>query len=597
MSPVLLLLLAGAPARALSPVLSWDLEDNDAGCISGGDLLTWEWGAPLAGPTAAYSGSRVWGTILDGLYLRDVQATLVLGPADLTGISEPVLVLQQWLDLADGDVARIEVDRGAGFQVQDPIYGYDGDLSLVGTDEAWKPLYLDLAGLSDLSQVRLVLASNAGRAYGWYVDDLAVYSGDAVPPDIRDVTVPELWSRFDLGPSIQAAIRDDRSLTSLALVWRLETGGEQTTGFHAQGDGRWEATLPPVPPGTLQWHIEAGDGTNIATWPTVGEAALEVGLPAPQDLAGPTDRAWGTTVPLSWRPPDSDEPVLQYQVYRDGELVAEGPETSVQAPALGLLDSFTVSALFDTVLGEYEGALAGPVTVDVAVPVLTALSPDTAWQGDTLRVEVSGSALLLDATATQAPNLYLGPGVVVTQVQVENVDRATFTVEVAADSPVGARTAALTTSGVAVSLGSAFTVLDGDARPALLSVSPAALTQGTRDTLVLSLTAAPAGVPTVDLGEGVVVEAVRVDGTRVEADVAVANDAALGTRAVTVDDGVRILTLADGFRVWTQSQAIHRGCSSLPGGRAPLSLAPLLGLLLLRRRQPRQGRPRQRLLR
>lgn len=582
--------LWAGPVRAGEAVVEWDLEDDDGGFVSTGVVPQWEWGEPVVGPSFAHGGDRVWGTDLDGLYLRENQVELTLPALDLATVEEPVLVLWSWLDLASGDVARFEVDDGSGWQTAAPVYGYPGEDSLVDADSEWSPLYLDLAGLDDASQVRLVLVSNEGRAWGWYVDDLGVWSGDAVPPRIDGVEAPTAWSSFDVGPTILADIVDDRALTSIVVVWSTDTIGETRTGFSADGEGGWTATLPAVPPGTLRWSIEASDGENIATWPSLGLREIAVSLPAPQALSGPAGRAWGSTVELDWQAPASDEPVLGYRVYRDGVLVAEPLAPPAQVPAVGPVDSFTVTALFQTALGDFEGDAAGPLLLDVAVPALQALEPAESWQGDRLRVVLTGSSLLLDASTLDPAALDLGEGVTVEEIDVEHVDRATFTLIVDESAPIGTRDAVLDLGDEQVLLEDAFTVQSGEDRPALLSISPSALEQGAEESLELTLNSPPAATPEVDLGEDVVIEAVTVDGNVLTVQVAVANGAALGTRDVLVDDGVRILELADGFRVWplTQGVAPDCACGSAPGGRgrAPGAVLGLLFLASARRRRP-----------
>lgn len=577
---------AATPARAATLLAAFDFEDDDGGFVSGGDLPLWEWGEPLAGPTSARSGDRVWGTDLDGLYLRENEVTLTLPAVDLSGAADPVLVLQQWLELAEGDIARIEVHDGSDWQIADPVYGYGGTDSLLSTGGQWAPLHLDLSGLADTSAVRLVLISESSRAYGWYVDDVQIWDGDAVPPRVDLVVAPDSWSRFDTGPTIAASISDDVTLSAIAVLWSTDTVAETSTGFFSLGGGRFEATLPAVPPGILSWSIQASDGQNTTTWPDEADCEIDVYLPPPRDLAGPGERIWGTTVALSWTAPDSEESVVGYRVYRDDLLVAETTQTTLDAPAAGPVDRFTVTALFETAVGDFEGRASDALEVGVAVPTLTGLDPDAGFQGDQLRVQVTGSSLLLAAQSLTTDSLSLGEGVTVTEIDVHNVDRATFTVMLDDDAEVGRRDAVLVLEDEEIVLESAFTIGSGDERPALLSVFPGALEQGADDSLLLTLTSPPAAVPEVELGEGVVVLAVTVDGVEVLVDVAVANDAALGTRDVRVDDGVRILNLSEGFRVWPLSTAITRDCSCAAGGSASYGVfALLLGLAgSLRRR-------------
>jgi len=601
-----LLLILGGPWSALAGttaptlVTSWDFESDDGGFTSGGDLPQWQWGEPQVGPASAHSGNYVWGTALDDLYLRENENTLTLTALDLSAVDQPVLIIQSWLDLASGDSAHIELDDGTGFALATPVYGYDGIDSLVSSDDTWTPLYIDLGGLTDLSAVRLVLASAASRAYGWYIDDVELWSGDAVPPQVSQVDTVAEWTRFDQGPSITATIQDNRSLSGADLAWSLDPSTEGGTtdlssgvaSFTALGGGRFQTTLPAIPPGTLTWTIQADDGINSVIWPDKLGQQTTVYLPPPTTLLGPDSHWWGSTVPLSWTAPDSDETVVGYRVYRDDSMVAETTDTSIDAPAVGPTDSFSVTTLFDTSLGQLEGRAVGPVLVDVAVPALDSVDPLFAYQGDLVRVTVAGTSLLMDANTLQADALSLGSGILAEAVDVEHVDRAIFTVLVDPTAPIGTRDAVLSLDDQQVILEDAFSVQSGDDRPAVLSVAPSAEVQGATDTLTITLSTPPDGLPTLDLGQGIVVEDVSVDGSLITADIAVANDAALGARTVTVDDGLRILELTDGFTVRAWSQQINSTCAcGVISGRGASGSRTLcwtlaLGVLVLGRRRP-----------
>lgn len=579
-----LLLLLGGAAFASPPVLLqlWDFESDDGGFLSEGDLPQWEWGAPGVGPTAAYSGSLLWGTELDGQYLRENRISLTLSSLDLTGISDPVLVFWSWLDLAEGDFATIETFDGVDWQVAAPVYGYPADDSFPGNPRTWEPIYFDLSGLTDTSQLRLVLESDAGRALGWYVDDVSVWSGDAVPPNVEFELEPVEWSTFDTGPTFLVSAIDDRQVARLSLLWALDGGSTERSDFTALGDDRYLLSLPAQVPGQLTWTIEASDGQNTSTWPVEGEGSTRIFLPAPLELTGPTDRSWGTEVPLSWTAPESEEPIVGYRVYRDDEPIIDTAFPFATAPAVGPLDTFRVSALFDTALGELEGDLTDPITIEVAVPRLEALSPASAWQGEQVHLVLTGSSLLLDARTVLPGDLYLGEGIEVVELAIEHVDRATVTASIDPDAPTGLRDAWLTIRGVDVTLPGAFEVLDGSDRPEIASISPDSMVQGDSETVLVTLTRAPQSVPGLSFGDGVVIGDVTVDGAVISAEVSVARDAPLGARRISVDDGQRIIELDEGFRVRAYVSRISR-CQAAPS--APLTTLLPLVLMLLRRRR------------
>lgn len=578
----LLMLALAAEAAPATLVQLWDFEEDDGAFLSEGDLPQWEWGEPVSGPASAHGGVNLWGTELDGQYLRENRISLTLAPLDLASVSDPVLVFWSWLDLASGDTATIETFDGTEWQVAAPVYGYPSVDGFPDNPRVWEPLYFDLSEVDDTARVRLVLESTVGRALGWYIDDVSVWSGDAVPPLVGIDLGPEEWTRFDAGPGFELSVIDDNQVQQVSLVWSFEGGSPQRSDFTALGDDRFNLTLPAQVPGQLTWSIEASDGQNVSTWPADGPGSTRVYLPAPEGLAGPMERTWGTEVPLTWTAPASSEALVGYRVYLDEQPLLDTVFPFATAPAVGPLDSYRVAGLFRTSLGDLEGDLCEAIQVEVAVPRLEALQPSSAWQGEQLRLVLTGTSLLLDATSLEAEDLYLGEGIALLAVEVEHVDRAVFTVQIGSEALVGPRDAWLDIRGVEVFKANGLTILDGADRPKVLSVNPQAAAQGVTETVQITLNSPPAAVPTVSFGEGVIIGEVRLEGAIVEVDLSVANAAAVGSRRITVDDGLRVLELDDGFRVWASEVHVGR-CQA-----APLSsgwaLAPILVLVRRRRR-------------
>ena len=110
------------------------------------------------------------------------------------------------------------------------------------------------------------------------------------------------------------------------------------------------------------------------------------------------------------------------------------------------------------------------------------------------------------------------------------------------------------------------------------------MTQGERVTLRLELVGTPVTEPTVNLGEGIVVESLALDGESLELAVVVSPSAPLGSRSVELDDGERVYTGAT-LEVRDQAVLPQGNCSSV---QASPGLA-LLGLLALRRRRSGEG--------
>ena len=90
----------GSPV--LTPGTLLDFESDDGGLATVRTL--WEHGAPSSGPGAAFSGSQLWATNLDGNFFNTAEEFLYLPRLDLSSSSAPTLTFRMWLEtfLSDG---------------------------------------------------------------------------------------------------------------------------------------------------------------------------------------------------------------------------------------------------------------------------------------------------------------------------------------------------------------------------------------------------------------------------------------------------------------------------------------------------------------
>lgn len=561
-------------AALATPIESWTLEQDDGALRPGAGDLQWEWGTPTTGPTGGATGTRVWGTQLDGPYLNDAEGRLDLPSRSLAGVSEPMLVFAHWSDIAEGDAAWVEADFGSGYEVLDPPYGYPGAEGFTGVSGGWQTAFFSLEGLTDTSRVRLVFSADASvQGAGWYIDDLELWDGDVVPPRVAVLAAPADTDDL-LGPyPVEAAIEDDHTVAEALVHWQTadDVGAEPLSVV----GGVWSGGVPAQPADTeVTWWISASDGLN--TVETDAES-FRVRLPAPTDLTGPEGRVVDTQAELVWVEPVSRHAVASYVVERAGVEVGEvdEPLATVDLEGDGL-DVFQVRARYDVGLGD----ASDPVTLDVLLPRVVGLDPDAGFQGDQLTVQLEGEwLLLLDGDV----DVGLGEGVQVPEVDVLDVDRLELQVVVDEDASEGPRDLLLRSGEVVVSLQDAFEVLDGQGRPALTGVTPDSVRQGDVVTVVIESTAGFASEALLlDVGEGVLVEDVRVNGATVEADLVVAPSAPLGLRPVTLDDGERLFEGVE-LRV-RDALPTDPGTCSVVDRRGLGVLAVLAGLLFVRRR-------------
>lgn len=180
-----------------------------------GDLIPippdsgWQWGVvpDTIPPFGAFSGSRVWGTILNGRYANNANWKLDLRTALYT-VMHPALVVWMWYSfsgeygglLYDGGNVKISVDDGATFEVVEPIDGYDGVVAPHNVFLRNQPAFGGLYNgnfwhqrIFDLTRyagrpviIRFEIGTdNVGTSWGWYLDDLIITEYTSIEKESR----------------------------------------------------------------------------------------------------------------------------------------------------------------------------------------------------------------------------------------------------------------------------------------------------------------------------------------------------------------------------------------------------------------------------
>lgn len=137
----------------------------------------WEIGSPTSGPNAAYTGSNVAATILDGAYAnvdaRLFSPSIVVPPL---AINESLyLRFWHWFSVASSDSIRLEIREQLSPGVWSNRVSLESYTSSSGG--IWTYPLIDLSAYAD-RKIQIVFYLDQGMgshtANGWYIDDIAI---------------------------------------------------------------------------------------------------------------------------------------------------------------------------------------------------------------------------------------------------------------------------------------------------------------------------------------------------------------------------------------------------------------------------------------
>lgn len=276
----------------------WDFEANDGGFVQTGNV--WEWGAPTSGPGNAYSGMKLWATVLAGNYPNSANAKLDIPPITLAAsMPYAIMTFWHWYSMEssyDGGNVKVSTDGGATWNIVTPLNGYNGtarttnagipgEVCWTGTTTGnfWHQELFDLSPYSGQQvMIRFHFGSDASVTYpGWYVDDVMLRSTnvDDIPPIISGTTVPA--STFDTaGPyTVTTNVIDVLSqVAGVSLFYSTNGGAAYTEVAMSHGSGNsWSGAVPGQPNGTrVKFYVKATDTSaqhNVTVDPPTAPAA------------------------------------------------------------------------------------------------------------------------------------------------------------------------------------------------------------------------------------------------------------------------------------------------------------------------------------
>jgi hypothetical protein len=209
-------------------------------------------------------------------------------------------------------------------------------------------------------------------------------------------------------------------------------------------------------------------------------------------------------------------------------------------------------------------------TVTPSLASISAISPNTALQGSTIAVEVTGQ----NTHWSSATTFQFGAGIVVTGATVNSSTDATLTLSIPALAPLGPGNVTAQTAGEIATLANGFVVQPGT--PLLLSSGPTSLPQQSSAIFTILSQAtqwSAVNPPTVSYGPGIVLTNIAVTGpTSMTVSGYVQPTTNVGWRNLTVSYGVQILGLSNAFYVNPGPAAINSVSASSAGQGATLTV-------------------------
>ena len=156
------------------PLFYDDFESDVSGWTHGGDEDEWEHGTPVNGPGAAFSGTKAFGTDLDGNFEAHTMAYLRSPPIDLTNVSVANLTFVEYHDV-DTEIefhsVLVRVIDAESNEVLQEVFRAAGAVG------GWTPRSVRLVGEAVGAVVRIefvLITDDFSPLPGFYIDDIAV---------------------------------------------------------------------------------------------------------------------------------------------------------------------------------------------------------------------------------------------------------------------------------------------------------------------------------------------------------------------------------------------------------------------------------------
>jgi len=175
-----------------------DFEADNGGYTVSGSYYLWQWGVPTSGPGAAYSGTKLWATVLGGNYVDYANERLTSPSCTIPANAK--LSYWHWYSTEnywDGYNVKVSNNGGVSWTLlgsylnpynEDAMstgnYGIPGEPGFSGSSSGWKQVIMDLGAYAGQTiHIRFHFGSDSSVASypGVYIDDVCVYTVSVDP--------------------------------------------------------------------------------------------------------------------------------------------------------------------------------------------------------------------------------------------------------------------------------------------------------------------------------------------------------------------------------------------------------------------------------
>ncbi|MCB5285341.1 MAG: choice-of-anchor J domain-containing protein [Candidatus Cloacimonetes bacterium] len=296
--------------------LFFDFEDDNGGWVSGG-YGDWQWtdaynvanyvvgGYPDSEvpPTAAYSGTGLWGTILYAPYSMSGAWSYLTNTVDLAGFTSPQMRFWRWNNLYyTFDYYYVEVSTNGST--------WTTVLTETAIENAWAEKVVDLSAYADQTiQIRFSVYATTVVSYaGLYIDD--IYIGPAPSKAMAAQFGARNDDRWFLNYDVFRFLAADEAIPG---NWNLLDGAVADTtyldtGFAALGEGSYK------------WAVKANYSGALESEAIISNA-LGIFI-TPPDVENGTIGATGNNVTIAW---PAEPGASYYTVYGSNDPYAPDP--------------------------------------------------------------------------------------------------------------------------------------------------------------------------------------------------------------------------------------------------------------------------------